>query len=217
MLGLILFTGCAHQDEPLPQSHLLISKMTAEEKYKILRSYRFLQSLSVNPGRMPITEGYLPGIPRLGIPSVEFMGAERTNRAVAREEKTLKLGFVNLIRDSEKTQVFGNFNAAEAVDSILGPDSDQEIKDVVSSGELKDLDLFLLQKGSIGRVQNFVCAQYREKEEFHCVVAKMESILKQMGIADQFDELLSREKLSEVQLDRLVSEVINTMDELKLL
>lgn len=190
--------------------------MTVEEKYKILRSYRFLQSLSVNPGRIPITEGYLPGIPRLGIPSVEFVGADRKNRTVAREEKTLKLGFVNLIRDSEKTQVFGNFNAAKAVDSILSPESSMEIKDVVNRGELKDFDLFLLQEGSPGEVKNYVCAQYSEREEFHCVLAKMETILNQMGISAQFDELLNSGKLSEVQLNRLVGEVLNTMDELKL-
>jgi hypothetical protein len=191
--------------------------MTVDEKYKILRSYRFLQSLSGNPGAMPITEGYLPGIPRLGIPSVEFMGKDRNTRGVAREEKTLKLGFVNLIRDSEKTQVFGNFNDAEAVDSILGPESTMKIKNVVSRGELKDLDLFLLQEGTNGKVRNYVCAQFRETEEFHCVAAKMEMILRQMGIAGKFDGLLANQGLEPQQLDRLIGEVLNTMDELKLL
>lgn len=191
--------------------------MTVDEKYRILRSYRFLQSLSDNPGNMPITEGYLPGIPRLGIPSVEFVGSESNTRRVAREEITLKLGFVNLIKDSEKTQVFGNFNDAEAVDSILSPDSTQRFKDFAGRKELKDLDLFLLQEGTNGKVQNYVCAQYREKEEFHCVAARMEGILRQMGIAGKFDGLLASEGLAPNQLDRLVGEILNTMDELKLL
>jgi hypothetical protein len=191
--------------------------MTESEKYKILRSYRFLQSLSQNPGRMPITEGYLPGIQRLGIPSVEFVGKQRNTREVAREEKTLKLGFVNLIRDSEKTQVFGNFNEAEAVDSIMGPESTVVLKDIVNQGELKDLDLFLVQEGSSGRVRNYVCAQYREEQELHCVIAKMETTLRQLGIEDEFDNLLAAENLKSQHLDRLVGEVLNTMDELKLL
>ena len=119
--------------------------MTDEEKYKILRSYRFLQNLTAQTGRMPIAEGYLPGIPRLGIPSIEFVGAEKTARHVAREEKTFKLGFVNLIRDSAKTQVFGNFEDAKAVDSILGPGKSGDLKSAAGRGELKDLGLFLVQ------------------------------------------------------------------------
>ncbi len=71
---------------------------------------------------MPIINVYIPGVPRLGIPSIELVGLPELRRDLAREEKSLKLGFVNLIRDYEKTQVFGNFEKAPAVDSILGPD-----------------------------------------------------------------------------------------------
>lgn len=218
LFSFFLISSCAHKSEILePQAHKLLSKMSTPEKYKILRSYRFLQSLSGNPGRMPIDLGYLPGIPRLGIPSVEFVGSERNTRQIAREEKTLKLGFVNLIRDSEKTQVFGNFNEAEAVDSILGPERTTAIKEVAGRGELKDFDLFLVQEGIQGRVRNYVCAQYREKEDFNCVAARMESIIKQMSITEEFDKLLATETLTSQHLDRLVGEVLNTMDELKLL
>lgn len=192
--------------------------MTKEEKYKLLRSYRFLQTLtSKSPGLMPIAEGYIPGIPRLGIPSVELVGSERPSRSLAREEKTLKLGFVNLIRDFEKTQVFGSFSDARMVDEIMEPDLKRELKRIVTSGDLKDLDLYLVQEGSQGRVRKYVCAQFREESEFHCVSARMESILKEMGLADDYDELLATEHLPGEKLDRLVGEVLNTMDELRLL
>lgn len=192
--------------------------MTTEEKYKILRSYQFLQTLTANsPGRMPIAEGYLPGIPRLGIPSVELVGTDRTSRNVARDEKTLKLGFVNLIRDFEKTQVFGSFDEAQTVDSIMEPDLKAEIRNIVSTGDLRDLDLYLVQEGSQGRTRKHVCAQFRDENEFHCVATRMESILKQMGLTEKYPELLEKEKLQENDLDYLVGEVLNTMDELRLI
>jgi hypothetical protein len=210
--------GCSHQEKgPEDHAHALLSRMTVPEKYKILRSYRFLQNLSANPGRMPLAMGYLPGIPRLGIPSVEFVGSDRSNRSLAREEKTLKLGFVNLIRDNEKTQVFGNFNEADAVDSILGPEKNKELKLAAGRGELKDLDLFLVQEGSQERVRNYVCAQRREEDDFNCVAARMDSIIQQLGLSEDYDQLLATESIPPEDLDRLVGEVLSTMDELRLI
>lgn len=192
--------------------------METGEKYKVLRTYRFLQMLSANPGRMPITQGYLPGIPRLGIPAIEFVGAPDDRREPAREEKTLKLGFVNLIRDSEKTQVFGNFDEAPAVDSILGPGDTSELRSMArSQNELQDLDLFLVQEGSDGRIRKYVCAQHRAQDDFNCVAARLELILQEMGIAGEYNQLLESEQLTTNQLDRLVGEVLNTMDELRIL
>ena len=45
----------------------------------------------------------------------------------------------------------------------------------------------------------------------------METTLRQLGIEDEFDNLLAAENLKSQHLDRLVGEVLNTMDELKLL
>ncbi len=148
LLLVFLLMGCAHKERESPDPGKdILAKMSLSEKYKILRSYRFLQTLSASsPGRMPIAHGYLPGIPRLGIPSIEFVGSERNTRQVARDEKTLKLGFVNLIRDYEKTQVFGNFEEAGRVDSILSPEKEKDFRTLANRGELKDLDLFLVQE-----------------------------------------------------------------------
>ena len=219
ILAFLIFFSCAHQSEVTGlRGQKILTKMTESEKYRLLRSYRFLQTLSGNhPGQMPISEGYLPGIPRLGIPSVELVGGDRPARNVAREEKTLKLGFVSLIRDFEKTQVFGNFSEAQMVDEIMEPEKSSELRKIVTTGELKDLDLYLVQEGSQGRIRKYVCAQFREENEFHCIAARMESMLKQMGIAEDYDRYLATESLPRNQLNRLVGEVLNTMDELRLL
>ncbi len=219
ILYLLIILGCSHQTpEFVPRQDAVLAKMTRAEKYKILRTYRFLQTLSSNsPGRMPFQEGYLPGIPRLGIPSIEFVGDDRINRHPSRDEKTLKLGFVNLIRDFEKTQVFGNFDEAPQVDSIMGPDRLEEFRKNTLTKELKDLDLFLVLEGSQGRVQKYVCAQYRESDEFNCVAARLETFMKQLGIAEDYDNLLAGESLTSVQLDTLVKEVLSNMNELKIL
>lgn len=219
LFALFILLGCSHSPPAhIPKDQQVLSKMTNDEKYKIIRSYKFLQTLSsTSPGRMPFQEGYLPGIPRLGIPSIEFTGDERVNRHPSREEKTLKLGFVNLIRDSEKTQVYGNFNDAPAVDSILGPDRKQEFRKSTFTRELKDLDLFLVLEGSQGRVQKYVCAQYRENDEFNCVAARLESVIKRLGISDEYEKLLATQSLSQEQLDTLAKEVLSNMNELKIL
>lgn len=219
LFSLLFIFSCSHKEKSpeINQGKEILSKMTTEEKYKILRSYRFLQNLSGNPGRMPIAQGYLPGIPRLGIPSIEFVGSEKASRHVAREEKTLKLGFVNLIRDSAKTQVFGNFEDAKAVDSILGPGRTNDLKSAAVRGELKDLDLFLVQSGSQGQVREYVCAQHTGGEDFNCVAARLEGIIKELGIADEYDQLLANEKLEDDQLNRLAGEVLNSMDELEII
>ena len=220
-LFLVFLTlGCAHKEVESPDPGKdILAKMSLPEKYKILRSYRFLQTLSgSSPGRMPIALGHLPGIPRLGIPSIEFVGSDRNTRQVARDEKTLKLGFVNLIRDYEKTQVFGNFAEAGRVDSILSPEKEKDFRRLANRGELKDLDLFLVQEGSQeGRVRNYVCAQYRDKEEFNCVSSRLDLILREMGLAEDYDKLLAEESMNTNQLDRVVLEVLFTMNELKIL
>lgn len=213
-----LIINCSHQaNEEVNKGKALLSRMTSGEKYKILRSYRFLQNMTANPGRMPIALGYLPGIPRLGIPSIEFVGSEKVSRQIAHNEKTLKLGFVNLIRDSAKTQVFGTFEDAEAVDAILGPGSTNELKKAAVRGELKDLDLFLVQEGGQGHVRNYVCAQYTDSEEFNCVAARLEEIIRGLGISEEYDKLLTDEKLSGEHLDRLAGEVLSSMNELKII
>lgn len=218
LLLFLLFQGCAHQEVPeINRAKELLGKMNTAEKYRMLRSYQFLQSLSANPGRMPIPQGYLPGIPRLGIPSIEFVGSGTSTRHLAQEEKILKLGFVNLIRDSAKTQVFGNFEEASTVDSILGPSGSVELKNIVGKGELKDLDLFLVQEGHAHRVRKYVCAQHRDGEDFHCVSARLEGIIKELGIGDEYNLLLSEEKLFPEHLDRLTGEVLSTMDELEII
>lgn len=192
--------------------------MTSEEKFKLLRSYRFIQMISRSPGRMPINSGFLPGIPRLGIPGVEFIGSAKDERKPAGDEKTLKLGFVNLIRDNEKTQVFGNFDEASAVDRILGPGRAPDIRALTKSRkDLQDLDLFLVQDGTGGQVRKYVCARHRELDEFNCVAARLELIMSELGIDENYDELLEQEKLTTTQLDRLTGEVLDTMDELKIL
>ena len=219
ILLIAFLLSCAHENpEPGYRGRKLLPKMTRDEKYRVLRSYRFLQSLSESsPGRLAVAEGFLPGVPRLGIPSVELVGSDRPSRNVAREEKTLKLGFVNLIRDSEKTQVFGSFSEAPVVDEIMEPDLRSRVRKVISTGELKDLDLYLVQEGSRGRTRKHICAQFREEDEFHCIPARMESILNQMGISKDYDRLLVTESLTPAQLDRLTGEVLNSMDELRLL
>ena len=211
--------SCAHKkSETIHPEREIAAKMTTAEKYKLLRSYRFLQTLSTSaPGRMPIAHGYLPGIPRLGIPSIEFIGNDRNTRQFAYEEKTLKLGFVNLIRDQEKTQVFGNFEEAGRVDSILSPDQEKEIRSVTGQGELKDLDLYLVQEGSLGRIRNYVCAQYRKNDEFNCVAPRLEIILQELDLTENYDSLLLQEGLKMQDLDRIVLEVLSTMNELKIL
>ncbi len=219
MIFFFILFGCTHKTpEHVPKQELVLAKMTGDEKYKILRSYRFLQTLSsMTPGRMPFHEGYLPGIPRLGIPSIEFVGDDRISRHPSRDEKSLKLGFVNLIRDYEKTQVFGNFEEATDVDSIMAPEKKEEFRKTALSRELKDLDLFLVLEGSQGRVQKYVCAQYRENDEFNCVAARLETILKQLGIAEEYDKLLATQTLTSAQLDTLTREVLSNMNELKIL
>lgn len=219
ILLMFFLLSCAHERPGHEyRGKKLLAKMGRDEKYRVLRSYRFLQNLSENsPGRLPVAEGFLPGVPRLGIPSIELVGSARPSRNVAREEKTLKLGFVNLIRDFEKTQVFGSFSEAPVVDEIMEPDLRSAVKKIVSSGELRDLDLYLVQEGSLGRMRKHICAQFREDDEFHCIPARMESILNQMGISRDYDKLLMTESLTPAQLDRLTGEVLNSMDELRLL
>ncbi len=216
---IFVMLGCAHEKpESAERGKEILTKMSVPEKYKILRAYRFLQTLSANsPGRMPIAHGYLPGIPRLGIPSIEFIGADKNTRQIAQDEKILKLGFVNLIRDSEKTQVFGNFEEAGKVDTILSPEKEIDIRKIARDGELKDLDLFLVQSGSQGRVRNYVCAQYREKDDFKCVSARLESMLQEMGLSEDYDRLLAEESMRTDDLNRVVMEVLSTMDELKII
>ncbi len=219
LLFLLITFSCTHKEmESFHPEKDIAAKMTTPEKYKLLRSYRFLQTLSSSaPGRMPIAHGYLPGIPRLGIPSIEFIGTDRNTRQLAYEEKTLKLGFVSLIRDQEKTQVFGNFEEAGRVDSILSPEREKDIRSVTGEGELKDLDLYLVQEGSKERVRHYVCAQYREKDEFNCVSPRLELILQELDLAENYDSLLLQEGLKQQDLDRIVMEVLSTMNELKIL
>lgn len=213
----LLLIGCAHEEPAhMDPGKEILSRMTVPEKYKLLRAYRFLQTLSANPGQTPIAQGYLPGIPRLGIPSIEFMGRDKNFRQVARDEKTLKLGFVNLIRDYEKTQVFGNFEEAGRVDSILSPEKENDFRSMTRKGELKDLDLFLVKEGSQGRVRNYVCAQYREKDEFNCVATRLEVILLELDLTADYDNLLAQENLKSADLDRIVLEVLSIMTELKI-
>ncbi|MES2526266.1 MAG: hypothetical protein V4598_04240 [Bdellovibrionota bacterium] len=216
---IFLMLSCAHEKpDSTDRGKEILTKMSVPEKYKILRAYRFLQTLSANsPGRMPIAHGYLPGIPRLGIPSIEFVGNDTNSRQIARDEKILKLGFVNLIRDSEKTQVFGNFEEAGKVDSILSPEKEDDFRKIARDGELKDLDLFLVQSGSPVRVRNYVCAQYRDKDDFKCVSARLENMLREMGLSDDYDQKLAEESLNGQDLDRIVMEVLSTMDELKII
>ena len=45
----------------------------------------------------------------------------------------------------------------------------------------------------------------------------MEGIIKELGIAEEYDKLLAEEILSEEQLDRLAGEVLNTIDELEII
>ena len=214
-----LLVACSHQPEMNPpRTEELLARMGREEKYRVLRSYRFLRNLAGQaPGRMPISKGHLPGIPRLGIPAIVLVGHEQRNRRVARDERALRVGFVNLIRDFQKTQVFGNFSEAPEVDAIFSPGKKTEIKEALKQEELNDLDLFLVQIQNGGRREKYVCAQYRRDEDLSCVRSKWETILKQLGIVETYDQSLADETLRTSDLDRLVSEVLNSMNELRLL
>lgn len=218
LILIVFLTGCAGRREvDPPRAQEILAELNKDEKYRILRSYRFLQTLLNQPGKIPVTGAHLPGVPRVGIPSVEFVGARASERRPAGEGKTLRLGFVNLIRDSEKTQVFGSFEKAGAVGEIMEPEKTGDFKAAIRRSELRDLDLFLVQESSRGRIKNFVCAQYHAEDDFACVPSKMGPLLKSLGLQDDYDEKLAEESLSRQELDRLLGEVLGTMEELRLI
>ncbi|MFL5783469.1 MAG: hypothetical protein ACJ76H_02595 [Bacteriovoracaceae bacterium] len=213
---LLLLFSCAHKTVS-PNVEKVFSRMTTQEKYKVLRAYRFVQTSLDLQGGGQSPHGLFPGIPRLGIPAIEFVGSERNSRDIAREEKILKLGYVNLISDSEKTQVYGNFEDAKAVDAILGMEKRPDLSHLQEHAELKDLDLFIVHEGTQGKIKKYVCTHWQQEDEFHCVSQRIDSMMKDMRISGNIDKILEDEKLTPDQLDRLSRAVLVTLNELKLL
>lgn len=243
LLCLLLVFSCAHKETTdsreeqfrvksasveLPASYKRAQKlllvMTPAEKLKILRSYMTLRELSL--GQVdPTTAGgpLFQGIPRLGIPSIQLVSdtAQSTREtASVSQGRVLKLGSVNLIRNFEKEQVYGNFSQAERVGSLLGPGSSQKIgANTLESINLQDLDIFLIKSGSEEQgIQDYICAIHRKgDQDYICVEGHFEQTLQELGIKQTLAQALDEGNLSPSQVDTLVLRMLAAMYELKII
>lgn len=202
----------------------VLLEMTSQEKLQILKSYMTLKALS--SGQINPTESsdlLFTGIPRLGIPSIQLAGGDTiSTRAAApqRGEEVLQLGSVNLIRNSEREQVYGNFPEADKVDALLKPGATMKIgRKNFTKYDLQDLDIFLVQSGSEEEgVKNFVCAiHHKGKEDYLCVEAKFDQTLQELGLSQILPQALEEGNITQSQIDTLVLRMLAFMHELKII
>jgi hypothetical protein len=246
IITLLILASCSHRQVPpedealriraaqvkLPPSferaEELLLKMTEKEKEKILHSYLTLRELSAGSMNPQLTnQQFFAGIPRLHIPSIEFVSEDPRNDKVSilsaapmRNKEVLKLGTVNLIRNFEKEQVYGNFSQAPKVDALLSPEKiPQKVEEETNGKKLEDLDIFMVKSGSQeGTVRDYICAIRRNIErEYTCVESHFKEAIEELGLKMDLDQALREHKLSTTAIDNLVLRMLATMVELKII
>lgn len=238
LTALVLLFSCSHDSEKKEQDNSLrlksakivlppsfekaqslLLKMKREEKYQILQSYLNLRDLSQGQSYSASTSNqFFEGIPRLKIPSIQFVAEEPGRDKVSTqnaaplkgENEVLKLGTVNLIRNFEKAQVFESFSEAPKVDNLLSPAG--ELPEALEGlkKKIQDLDIFMVKSGSEeSGVKDYICAIRRDlSKEYTCVESRFD---------DLFQEAQRSQKLTTSQIDSLVLRMLATMIELKII
>lgn len=202
------------------KAQALLGQMTTEEKKQVVSSFLTVKDLSskqFSPSQPH--ETFFPGIERLGLPSIELM-KETTEVSEERPGKVLRIGSVNLIRNFEKEQTYGNFEKASAVDQLMGPQKkNKKVKLEGGSYKLEDLDLFLVKSGSEERlVQDYICALYKENQTTYvCAEGKFEDTISKLNLSRPISELLRKDQLGEQDLNTVVTTMLTTMYQLKII
>lgn len=206
----------------------LLLKMNKAEKYQILQSYLNLRDLSKGQSYSASTfNQFFEGIPRLKIPSIQFVAEDPFKDKVSTqnaaplkgESEVLKLGTVNLIRNFEKAQVFESFNEAPKVDNLLSPAGQAPEAPEGPKKKLQDLDIFMVKSGSEeSAVKDYICAIRKDlSREYNCVESRFDDSLQDMGLEENITQSFRSQKLTTSQVDSLVLRMLATMIELKII